>query len=257
MKTYFVEKGSIVRKIWGKADNLLFIFAGAAAEFALNKAVDWLYFTGRLPADPLGRLFSTVTYSRLIIFSEQDEAFRSIDRITAIHKGIEDARGSRIPEWAYRDVLFLLIDYSIRSFELLERKLTTAEKLEIFHTFKLVGSRMHLAGLPSNFEDYVLKRENHLQENLQYSNLTADLYHQYKKHLGVPRYFLLKQVQMLLVPAKVMKLLPFSNIRWLSLILSAYKITRFSRSAHYFKSQLLPADYKAQIEKLDLTETEI
>ncbi|MEJ7663471.1 MAG: hypothetical protein WKG07_29945 [Hymenobacter sp.] len=39
---------------------VLFIFAGAAAEFALNKAVDWLYFTGRLPADPLGRLFSTV-----------------------------------------------------------------------------------------------------------------------------------------------------------------------------------------------------
>ena len=44
---YFVEKGSIVREIWGKGDTILFIFAGASAEFALNKAVDWLYFTGK------------------------------------------------------------------------------------------------------------------------------------------------------------------------------------------------------------------
>ena len=67
---YFVQKSSIVREIWGKSDTVLFIFAGAAAEFALNKAVDWLYFTGRLPTDPLGRLFSTVTYARKIIFAE-------------------------------------------------------------------------------------------------------------------------------------------------------------------------------------------
>jgi hypothetical protein len=51
----FVEKDSIVREIWGKSDTVLFIFAGASAEFALNKSVDWLYFTGKLPSDPLGR----------------------------------------------------------------------------------------------------------------------------------------------------------------------------------------------------------
>lgn len=54
---FFVEKKSVVRKIWGKSDTILFIFAGAAAEFALNKAVDWLYFTGKLPSDPLGGYF--------------------------------------------------------------------------------------------------------------------------------------------------------------------------------------------------------
>src|SRR4051812_17793090 len=119
--TYFVEKESIVRKIWGKGDTILFIFAGSAAEFALNKAVDWLYFTGRLPADPLGRLFSTVAYARQIVFSETNEALRAIDRIKTIHVGVESARGQAIPEWAYRDVLFMLIHYSIASFELLER----------------------------------------------------------------------------------------------------------------------------------------
>src|SRR5580658_698232 len=135
MTTWFVDKDSIVRKIWGRADTCLFIFAGAAAEFALNKAVDWLYFTGRLPADPLGRLFSTVTYARQIIFSKNDDALNSIDQITAIHRGVEKNRGANIPDWAYRDVLFLLIDYSIRSFELLERALTGEEKEEVFDAF--------------------------------------------------------------------------------------------------------------------------
>ena len=50
---YFVDQNSVVRKIWGKSDTVLFIFAGAAAEFALNKAVDWLYYTGKLPSVPL------------------------------------------------------------------------------------------------------------------------------------------------------------------------------------------------------------
>src|SRR5215218_3518571 len=132
---YFVDRQSIVRQIWGKSDTILFIFAGAAAEFALNKAVDWLYFTGRLPADPIGRLFSTVTYARWIIFSEKEEAHRAIDKIAAIHKGVEQARGSSIPDWAYRDVLYMLIHYSIASFELLERKMNAPEKEELFHVF--------------------------------------------------------------------------------------------------------------------------
>ncbi|MEP6683026.1 MAG: DUF2236 domain-containing protein, partial [Parafilimonas sp.] len=96
----FVERNSIVRKIWGKADTVMFIFAGSAAEFALNKAVDWLYFTGKLPADPIGRLFSTVTYSRAIIFSELNKAYKSIDRITSIHTAVEQNRNAKIPDWA-------------------------------------------------------------------------------------------------------------------------------------------------------------
>src|SRR6187401_1779149 len=99
---YFVEKNSIVRTIWGKADTVLFIFAGSAAEFALNKAVDWLYFTGKLPADPLGRLFSTVGYARAIVFAKQSDALKAIDKIAAIHSTVENARGATIPDWAYR-----------------------------------------------------------------------------------------------------------------------------------------------------------
>src|SRR5687767_16038752 len=110
---FFVEKRSIVRTIWGKSDTILFVFAGASAEFALNKAVDWLYFTGRLPADPLGRLFSTVSYARRIVFSDREGAHAAIDKIRMIHEAVEQSRGSVIPDWAYRDVLFMLIHYSI------------------------------------------------------------------------------------------------------------------------------------------------
>ena len=132
---YFVDKDSVVRKIWGKSDTILFIFAGAAAEFALNKAVDWLYFTGRLPADPIGRLFSTVSYARKIVFAPTEGAHKAIDSINQIHKGVEQKRGSTIPDWAYRDVLFMLIHYSIAAYELLEKKLSENEKQEVYDVF--------------------------------------------------------------------------------------------------------------------------
>lgn len=71
---YFVDKHSVVRHIWGKSDIILHIFAGTSVEFALNNAVGWLYFTGHLPADPMGRLLSTVSYARAMVFSENQSA---------------------------------------------------------------------------------------------------------------------------------------------------------------------------------------
>ncbi|MDB5011441.1 MAG: hypothetical protein JWQ06_2230 [Mucilaginibacter sp.] len=251
MSTLFVPVDSIVRKIWGKADTTLFIFAGAAAEFALNKAVDWLYFTGRLPADPLSRLFSTVTYAGQIIFSEEGAAIKSIDKITAIHQTVEKNRGAQIPDWAYRDVLFLLIDYSIRSFELLERKLTDAEKTEVFEVFYRVGARMQLKDLPSTFKQWQQMREEHLQQNLLCSTFTMDLYRQYKKHLGPLRFLLLKQVQLMLVPGKVKNLLPIGKTTWLKPILNCYKLCRLLKVESFLRNALLPAAYRVQIKGLD------
>ena len=77
----FAAKNSIVRKIWGNSDTVLLIFAGASAEFALNKSVDWLYFTGKLPSDPLGRLFSTVTYAQKIVFGGSAQSINIEDNI--------------------------------------------------------------------------------------------------------------------------------------------------------------------------------
>lgn len=247
-----MAKNAIVRQIWGNADTILFIFGGAAAEFSLNKAVDWLYFTGKLPADPLGRLFSTVVYAQQILFLDEESALKAIDKITAIHHAVEESRGMQIPDWAYRDVLFMLIHYSISAFELLERKLTDIEKEEIFEVFFRVGKRMNLKNLPQNYQDWLMVREQHLQENLLKSEFTIDLYKQYKKHLGLLRYIILLEGQKLVVPFHVKKLLNFSDISILPIFLWFYKISRKLKFDKFLKTVLLPSDYKQQIFALDM-----
>lgn len=249
---FFVDQDSIVRKIWGKGDTILFIFAGASAEFALNKAVDWLYFTGRLPADPLGRLFSTVSYARQIVFSGYSEALYAIDKINAIHKSVEKNRGAEIPDWAYRDVLFMLIDYSIRSFELLERKLSEADKTEVFEVFNRVGQRMEINGLPETYQEWLIMRAEHLENNLSCGEFTVDLYKHYRKHLGMLRYQLLKQAQVLVVPQRVNNLLSLGRVPFLAPAISVYKLTRYLRLEQLLKNVILPNDYKAQIKDLDV-----
>lgn len=248
----FVQKGSIVRKIWGSSDTVLFIFAGASAEFALNKAVDWLYFTGKLPSDPLGRLFSTVAYAKLIVFSPLDESNNSIDRLRKIHGNIEQNRGALIPDWAYRDVIFILIHYSIASYELLEQKLTSTEKEEIYNVFYRVGKRMGLIALPDTYIEWLPVRESHLVENLQKSNYTTDLFKQYKKHLGTAKFKILTESQKLVVPQQVKKLLHFSDFSILVILLPIYKISRFFKMEKNLKNMLIPSKYKNQINDLDV-----
>ncbi len=249
---YFVDEQSVVRKIWCNSDTILFIFAGASAEFALNKAVDWLYFTGRLPADPLGRLFSTVAYARLIVFSELNKAHQVIDKMYYIHSAVEEKRAMKIPDWAYRDVLFMLIDYSIRSYEILERKLTAPEKEEVYIVFKRMGERMQLKDLPLTYIKWLPVREQHLKTDMMYSKHTADLYKQYKKHLGFLRYFLLKQSQVLVVPKQVNRLLRLGSMKLLKPVIFIYKFFRLIKLHWFLKNIILPATYKAQIKALDI-----
>lgn len=249
---YFVEENSVVRKIWGKSDTILFIFAGASAEFALNKAVDWLYFTGKLPSDPLGRLFSTVRYARMIVFAPLDQANQSIDTLRKIHGSVEESRGALIPDWAYRDVLFMLIHYSISAYELLENKLSEAEKEEVYNVFYRVGIRMGLKELPNNYIDWLPVRESHLKENLQKSEFTLDLFKQYKKHLGAMRYFVLIEGQKLVVPKFVIRLLNFNRFSAIQPIVPIYKFSRVIKLDKTLKNILLPSNYKTQIEELDV-----
>jgi hypothetical protein len=249
---FFVNKQSIVRKIWGKSDTILFVFAGASAEFALNKAVDWLYFTGRLPTDPLGRLFSTVMYARLIVFSDTEGALKAIDKIASIHKAVESNRGAQIPDWAYRDVLFMLIHYSIASYELLERKLSDSEKEDVFDVFYRVGDRMGLRGLPRNHQEWTIMHGEHLEQDLKKSHYTVDLYKQYRKHLGFVRYEILKESQKLVVPRRVSQLLKLGRPTWVVPLLWLYKQSRKVGMDGVLKSLILPQAYKKQIKELDV-----
>lgn len=248
----FVEKNSVVRKIWGKSDTVLFIFAGAAAEFALNKAVDWLYFTGKLPSDPLGRLFSTVGYARKIVFSSMVEANDAIDVMRKIHTAVEQNRGAVIPDWAYRDVLFMLIHYSITAYELLEKRLNDDEKEEVYNVFYRVGVRMGLTLLPLTYKEWLPVRQSHLMDNLQMSEFTVDLFKQYKKNLGAIRFKVLLEGQKLVVPKRVKLLLQLSDVSLLTPIVPMYKMSRLMKIDGLIKNILLPSEYKKQIAELNI-----
>lgn len=248
--TYFVDEKSVVRKIWKRTDTVLLIFAGSAAEFALNKAVDWLYYTGKIPTNPLERLFSTVAYAQKIIFQDEQLALETIDKITQIHQGVEKSRGQSIPDWAYRDVLYMLIDYSFRSFELLERKLEIKEKEEIFDVFMKLGLRMNLKNLPINYKEWIVDRNIHLENDLEKGKFTIHLFEQYKKHLGSFRYFILIQIQHILVPKIVLKKLFIASYFPTILIINLYKFSKVLKLDNLIKSILLPSKHKQEIANL-------
>jgi hypothetical protein len=219
----FVRPDSIVRRIWGDADTILLVFAGSAAEFALNRAVDWLFYTGKLPADPLGRLVSTARFAQDIAFVDEATARRSLDRIRAAHGAVERERGRAIPAWAHRDVLFMLIAYSERAFELLHRPLIVAERADLYDVFRRVGEGLAIPELPGTYEDWAQDRREHMERDLANSDLTVELYRRYRLHLGPSRYFTLLRVQSVLVPDHVRQLLGLGPCRWLRPSLSAYR----------------------------------
>jgi Uncharacterized protein conserved in bacteria len=250
MKT-FVDDTSIVKKIWSTTDITLFIFAGAAAEFALNKQVDWLYFTGKLPADPIGRLFSTVKYARYIIFKEEKQAIASINKINMIHQQVESARGFKITNEGYQDVLYMLIYYSMTAFELLERKLTPEEKDEMVNSFARIGRHMHIRDLADNYNDWEKHYEQQLTRNLQKSSFTNNLFQQYKKHLGAFRYFLLLDIQRVLVPKHVNKLLGLGRPRLVPLLVPVYRLLRRFNIHKQLILMMVPRPYVKDVQAMD------
>jgi hypothetical protein len=111
---------------------------------------------------------------------------------------------------------------------------------------------MELVGLPGTYQAWLILRDDHLQKHLERSNYTIDLYKQYKKHLGAVRYKMLKEGQILVVPALVRKLLRFKKYSLLGPVIPIYKFTRLLRLDWFLKSLVLPKEYKQQVKDLDL-----
>ncbi|HLO44459.1 MAG TPA: hypothetical protein VK175_09010 [Leadbetterella sp.] len=247
---YFVKPDSIVRQIWSDADCILFIFGASSGEFALHKSVDWLFFTGKLPSDPIGRLFSTVVYAQKIIFEEKAKAEKTLQNMKNIHVDVENNRGFQIPNWAYQDVLYMLIYHSISAFELLHRTLKLSEKREVFEVFQEVGIRMGITDLPKNFENWEVKRKENLSENYQKTELSTKLFEAYKTHLGSIRFQLLLYVQKILLPTELKTLagnLPTPN---LDILMYYYNCTKTYWPIHRLKYYLLPKQYRNALKDL-------
>jgi len=144
-----------------------------------------------------------------------------------------------------------LIHYSKASFELLERRMTEVEEEELFDVFNRVGLRMGLKGLPKNYTEWIIMRDDHLHKDLVLSDFTIDLFKQYRKHLGWMRYQLLIESQKLVVPSHAKHLLKMESVSWISPILFLYKLSRKIKLDWFLKSLVLPKAYQKQIKELD------
>ena len=249
--TEFVDRGSIVRRIWADGDMVLLIFAGSAAEFALNRAVDWLFFTGKLPGDPIGRLFATAGYAQHIVFADERTASRTLDGIRAVHAAVERRRGQRIPDWAHRDVLYMLIDYSERACELLARPLSSDEQRELYDVFYRVGTGLGIPDLPPSYTEWRTDRERHLRRDLLHSAGTAALYAEYRKHLGAWRYRLLLRIQAVLAPGHVRDLLGLRPADWLRPLVRVYPVLVRAGLRPMIQRLLMPSTYLEAVRGLD------
>jgi uncharacterized protein (DUF2236 family) len=240
-----------VRKIWGDPDLILLIFAGSAAEFALNRAVDWLFFTGKIPRDPIGRLFSTVRYAQEIVFVSEEEARRTLNRINAAHRTVERQRSDTIPDWAYRDVLYMLIDYSERAHALLYRPLSASEREDLYSVFLRIGEGLSVSELPGTYAEWRHDRRLHLERDLTYSRHTSMLFRQYRRHLGAWRYYLLLQVQAVLVPDEVRRLLRLNSNDLISGLVHTYGILTSLNLQSVVHTLLIPPRYWAELRQFD------
>jgi uncharacterized protein (DUF2236 family) len=246
----FVARGSVVRRIWGDPELVLLVFAGSAAEFALNRAVDWLFFTGKIPADPIGRLFSTVRYAQDIVFADEETARQTLQRINSIHGSVEQKRGMSIPEWAFRDVLYMLIDYSERAHRMLYRPLSARERAELYAVFKRVGEGLNVRELPEDYARWRDDRAAHLERDLAFSRHTALLYQQYRRHLGEWRYQILLGVQGLLVPERVRLLLRLRRQAVFSALVGGYGFLDVPGLRSLVRRLLVQPRYRGEVEGL-------
>lgn len=249
----FVRGDSIVRRIWGDVDTVLLVFAGCAAEFALNRAVDWLFFTGKLPRDPIGRLVATASYAQEIVFADEQTAARAFERIRTIHGAVERQRGQAIPDWAHRDVLYMLIDYSERAHELMVRPLTPAEHRDLYDVFFRVGTGLQIPGLPPSYDEWRADRELHMHRDLTNGVATKALYARYRDHLGTLRYDMLLQIQGILVPDHVRDLLGLKVAEWLRPLMRLYPLLVRAGLRPALEQLFMPTRYLPALRSLQQT----
>jgi hypothetical protein len=243
---------AVTRRIWGSPDAILLFFAGGAAEFAAIKAVDWLFFTGRLPGAPVERFFETVRFAQSVFFADPAGATEAVERINSIHRRVEEARGEEIPQWAYRDMLFILIDYGERAHEVVFGPMTEAERASHFGVGLALGRAMHLSGLPSTYAEYRDQRHRQLLEDYARGPLTDELYASYRRALGPWRYRLLRMVQASVLPEELRGVLRLEPNPLIEELLQCYRfVPGGGNKLRPLHGVLLPGRFVGQLRKME------
>ena len=243
---------AVTRRIWGSPDAILLFFAGGAAEFAAIKAVDWLFFTGRLPGAPVQRFFETVRFAQSVFFADPAGATEAVERINRIHRRVEEARGEEIPQWAYRDMLFILIDYGERAHKVVFGAMTEAERTSHFGVGLALGRAMHLSGLPTTYAEYRTQRHKQLLEDYARSPLTDELYARYRRALGPWRFRLLRLVQASVLPEELRDVLRLKPYPLVEELLRCYRfVPGGGNKLRPLHGVLLPGRFAKQLREME------
>jgi len=191
----------ITRTIWGDADNLVLIYAGAAAEFALNPENHWLFYTGKLPSDPLRRFEKTLQYQRRLFFTPRETVPALAKHIKDMHRDVEAKRSQeqgeiKISDQAYLQVFSMLIEYGILGYEYLHRrKMTQQERETYFNDIRSIALMMEIRDFPEDYRHYLTRRAKMVVSELQRNAYTLELMDAYRKNLAPFCYWGLLQFQ--------------------------------------------------------------
>ncbi len=242
----------VARRVWSSPDAILLFFAGGAAEFAAIKAVDWLFFTGRLPEAPVERFFETVRFAQGVFFGDPTGATKAVERINRIHRRVEEARGEEIPQWAYRDMLFILIDYGERAHEVVFGPMTEAERVSHCGVALALGRAMRLGDLPTTYGEYRDQRHQQLLEDYARGPLTDELYASYRRALGPLRFRLLQLVQASVLPDELRDVLRLEPYPLVDELLRCYRfVPGGGNKLRPLRGVLLPGRFARQLREIE------
>lgn len=221
----------ISRRIWTSTENIVLIYVGSAAEFALNPEVDWLFYTMRLPNDPQKRFVETFKFNQKLILATPEELPKLAQIIRHIHEKLSEKRSAdehrhvEISNSGFKQVGNMLIEYGIRGFEYLQRRKMTDQELEDYYQdMRMMMQMMGIHELPEVYAKWREEHERSVKEELAINKYTKQLYDAYRRDVGPWRYWLLRRFQAAFINPAVTAKLDLPN-NWLVSFL--YKIYPF------------------------------
>ena len=248
----------ITREIWSDIDNLLLVYVGSAAEFALVDENHWLFYTGKLPARPWERFLVTLEYNQKIFRIPADEVPAFAGRIRDIHSKIEAARSrdeggeQRMSNDSFKSVGAMLIDYGIRGREYLSGCVMTDAEREAYYQdearfFELMEIREQAADYVSFEKELEHARNTALQVNPH----TAALMQSYRRELGLFRYWIMTQFMMHFVPEVITERLGLRPSLLFTPLYRIYSTVRHMGLGKVWRVLLLPKRVRAALNHLD------
>jgi uncharacterized protein (DUF2236 family) len=234
----------ITRTIWGDAENILLIYVGSAAEFALNPENHWLFYTGKLPSDPLRRFETTLRYQRKLFFTPQEAMPALARHIKDIHRDVEESRSRKegpikISDQAYLQVFSMLIEYGILGFEYLHRRqMTQQERETYFDDMRSVALMMEIRDFPEDYRHYLARRARMVASELQCNAFTLELMDAYRKSLPSVSYWGLLQFQARFIHPTLASRLNLKTNRFFEWAYWIYPRVRFQPLFRFFALML-------------------